>query len=259
MRVGDQHYNWTIIALDVKRDKSNRPLALIRCQCGIEKDAYLGYLKDGLNKSCFKCRKRSTNKPKPVRLEKKCCTCKIIKTLTIEFFASYFHSKKNTQKWSTDCKVCRAAWSKEYRKTYVDYLSPTERKAYNRNWSTTRFKTNLHYKMATLLRSRMSGLFRSKKHRKSNSTLVSLGCSMAELETHLKSQFTPGMTWENYGLGGWEIDHIRPCASFDLTKEEEQRICFHHTNLQPLWAKDNRLKNSNYEGRKYYAKKTTDN
>jgi ribosomal protein L40E len=35
------------------------------------------------------------------------------------------------------------------------------------------------------------------------------------------------------------MDHIIPCISFDLTKEEEQRKCFHYTNLRPLWAVDN--------------------
>ena len=31
---------------------------------------------------------------------------------------------------------------------------------------------------------------------------------------------------------------------FDLTKEEEQRKCFHYTNLQPLWQTDNFHKGS---------------
>lgn len=28
-------------------------------------------------------------------------------------------------------------------------------------------------------------------------------------------------------------------VSFDLTKETHVRRCFHHTNLQPLWAREN--------------------
>lgn len=48
------------------------------------------------------------------------------------------------------------------------------------------------------------------------------------------------MSWDNYGE--WEIDHIIPCDSFDLTKEEEQKRCFHFSNLQPLWWRDNRTK-----------------
>jgi hypothetical protein len=45
------------------------------------------------------------------------------------------------------------------------------------------------------------------------------------------------MSFKNYGK--WHIDHIRPCASFDLSKASEQKECFHYTNLQPLWAEDN--------------------
>jgi hypothetical protein len=52
------------------------------------------------------------------------------------------------------------------------------------------------------------------------------------------------MSWENYGLYGWHIDHILPCSSFDLLKPEEQRKCFHWSNMQPLWARDNLRKSA---------------
>ena len=70
------------------------------------------------------------------------------------------------------------------------------------------------------------------------------GCSKEDLIKHLESQFTDGMTWENYGE--WHIDHIRPCCSFNLEDPEEQKTCFHWTNLQPLWAIDNMKKGGSY-------------
>jgi hypothetical protein len=61
------------------------------------------------------------------------------------------------------------------------------------------------------------------------------GCSWEYLRGHLEKQFTGAMTWENHGRV-WHIDHIIPCAKFDLTKPEEQRMCFHYSNLRPLCA-----------------------
>ena len=63
------------------------------------------------------------------------------------------------------------------------------------------------------------------------------------LAGHLESLFSPGMTWDNYGFEGWHIDHIKPCASFEL---DQKKICFHYTNLQPLWAKDNMSKSNKF-------------
>ena len=66
-----------------------------------------------------------------------------------------------------------------------------------------------------------------------------MGCSIEELKIHLEKQFRDGMSWNNYGMYGWHIDHIKPCSAFDLTDLEQQKICFHYSNLQPLWAKEN--------------------
>jgi len=78
-----------------------------------------------------------------------------------------------------------------------------------------------------------------------------LGCSDDHFRAHMESQFKEGMSWDNYGKDGWHIDHIRPCASFDLTDMEQVKQCFHYTNLQPLWAFDNISKGSSYKGERY--------
>jgi hypothetical protein len=62
-----------------------------------------------------------------------------------------------------------------------------------------------------------------------------LGCTIDFLKEYLEARFLPTMTWENYGTL-WHIDHIIPCASFDLRDLEQQKACFHYTNLQPLFA-----------------------
>ena len=47
------------------------------------------------------------------------------------------------------------------------------------------------------------------------------------------------MTVEKFMTGEIHIDHIKPCASFDLTDPAQQKECFNYKNLQPLWAFDN--------------------
>jgi hypothetical protein len=79
-------------------------------------------------------------------------------------------------------------------------------------------------------------------NRKTDSSIKLLGCNVEEYKIYLESKFTEGMTWDNYGLEGWHIDHILPCASFDLTDPEQQKICFNFSNTQPLWAFQNLAK-----------------
>ncbi len=99
-----------------------------------------------------------------------------------------------------------------------------------------RRKNDLNYKILENLRTRVC--YALKMGKKSKKTMELVGCSIQELKQHLESKFTFGMNWKNYGFG-WHIDHIKPCASFDLSKAEEQQKCFHYYNLQPLWATEN--------------------
>lgn len=115
--------------------------------------------------------------------------------------------------------------------------SGNQQKAFVR-WYHNKGKYNPQYVISQLLRQRL----RSVVDKKFDVTFELLGCSIDDFLQHLESQFTEGMSWGNQGE--WHIDHIKPCSSFDLSKEDEQRKCFHYTNLQPLWAIDNIKKGS---------------
>jgi hypothetical protein len=66
---------------------------------------------------------------------------------------------------------------------------------------------------------------------------------------HLEKQFTEGMSWDNWGKGKdcWNIDHIKPLASFDMLDEDDLKECWHYTNLQPLWEMENLQKHDSLD------------
>lgn len=99
--------------------------------------------------------------------------------------------------------------------------------------------------IALRIRTRIASALRRQSARKHSGLTDVLGCSIEQLREHLERQFKPSMTWDNRNL--WHIDHIIPCASFDLTDAEQQKLCFHYSNLQPLWAADNLQKSDRIE------------
>ena len=101
------------------------------------------------------------------------------------------------------------------------------------------------------MRDRVRKAVKAAGARKCTRTLALVGCSTAALRAHLEAQFAQGMSWDNHGK--WHIDHIRPCASFNLQHASDQRACFHFTNLQPLWATDNLKKSSWYAGKRHLS------
>lgn len=121
--------------------------------------------------------------------------------------------------------------NKEYRKSNRNKIN---------DYNLSRRKTDIQYKLNMSLRSRLNNAL--KRNQKSGSAVKDLGCSIDELKTYLESKFTPGMTWDNWSVDGWHIDHIKPLASFDLTDRKQLLEACHYTNLQPLWASDNLTK-----------------
>lgn len=82
------------------------------------------------------------------------------------------------------------------------------------------------------------------KGRSDGALFSRLRYGVEELRGHLQGLFREGMDWENYGK--WHVDHVRPCASFDLTDPAQFDECWALGNLQPLWALENIKKGSTY-------------
>ena len=146
-----------------------------------------------------------------------------------------FYFRKETSKFRNDCKSCNIK-SRTERKRKTKHLRSAKEKELR--------KTNPQFRLDSNLRRRINHAL--KQTSKSQSALVLLGCTVEYLKRHLESLFKEGMNWDNYGLRGWHIDHIKPCSAFDLTDIEQQKQCFNYKNLQPLWCTENLKKGTKY-------------
>jgi len=103
---------------------------------------------------------------------------------------------------------------------------------YNNIYNKSKYITDPNFKIRKLLSHRLYMAVRNTF--KKGKTLDMLGCSIEEFKLYLEQQFKPEMNWDNHGIV-WEMDHIKACAKFDLSNIEEQKECFHYTNIQPLF------------------------
>lgn len=103
-----------------------------------------------------------------------------------------------------------------------------------------RYNLDPTFRMTVILRARLRKVMT--RDQKSGRSLELLGCTAQELKEHIEKQFTKGMTWENQGE--WHVDHIIPCAAFDMDNPEHHKRMCHFSNLRPMWGKDNMVKSN---------------
>ena len=77
------------------------------------------------------------------------------------------------------------------------------------------------------------------------SCLPFTGCDQHFLKQWLEFQFDEKMNWNNYG-SYFQIDHVKPCALFDIENENDRRIMNHWCNLSPLEKYENIKKSNKY-------------
>lgn len=237
---------------------------------------------DGLNGLCKKCRKIYYERRRSIESKRYKIYYSLNKSKFISRTRKYREQEGNRERDRQTAKLYREknkekikeinrqymmknrrkikASQKKYREKNAALLVIKKRQYYINNkakinaYHRHRLKTNVNYRMTANLRSRLWSALRSQNVKKTNRTMYLVGCSMEFLKGHLESNFTSGMSWDNYGRNGWSIDHIIPCAAFDLLNIKEQKKCFNYKNLRPMWEKDNFRKNSFYNGKMIKAR-----
>ena len=166
----------------------------------------------------------------------KCTICNVSKH-SDDFYNSPSHKSGKLQ----GCKECRKIkerlkYTGDYHKTRLQNLTPEQKELRKQQLTKNARKrrNDPNTKLKEALRTR---IYNSMRNNKTRTTLEYLGCSIDEYKQHLITQFTPEMTWDNWGTY-WEIDHIIP-----LSKGGS----FHYTNTQPLPITENRKKSNKIE------------
>jgi hypothetical protein len=187
--------------------------------------------KDGLRYDCNNCRKAYREKMKEHIHNKN---------------KTYYNDNKETlleknREYRNNNKDKIYVQKKEYREKHQDHI-----KRKNKEYLPTRKlkikikrKIDKGFQLTELLRTRMH---KAMKSNCSSSTVNKyIQCDTETLKKWLEFQFDKKMNWNNLGTY-WEVDHILPIAQFNLNDEDERNICFHWTNLQPLFKDENKFK-----------------
>lgn len=204
-------------------------------------------------------------------LYKKCSHCKM------DMLLDMFHNSRNSKygkhhtcktcrknqpsrkeylkKWASENKQLKSDLDKQYRLKNIDKIKEYKK---SDKYKIIKAKSDKKYyqkaikvpgiKMAMRMRSMISEYAKHKKDK----TFKMLGYNSIDLVNHLESKFTNGMSWDNYGRGGWHIDHIKPLVCFDTNNPNWLETAFSLENLQPLFESENCSKGSMYEGKRHY-------
>ena len=153
----------------------------------------------------------------------------------------YGCQKLYANEWKAKNRQRVNAYNKEYKAEHREEISEynSEYSRQNRaviqerssaNWKRM-YHENPSHKMAGTMRNRISKAL--KWNQKSASTMELLGCSMEFLKSWFAYCFSEDMNFDNHG-SAWHIDHAIPCSKFNLIIADEQKKCFHWSNLKPM-------------------------
>jgi hypothetical protein len=201
-------------------------------------------LKSDIYKTCERCREYCKKKRDDISriykqgecaskdgITKKCSDCQTIKNLT-----SFYKNKRYKDGYRNQCIDCHSKrWKHYYIAGYANVLK-------------IKLKTDDVYRLKQNQRSYIHQQLNKRNITKTNTTKTLLGCSIVIFKKWLSCQFDNSMNWE---IKNWQVDHVVPVSLFDLHSDEERKLAFHWTNVQPLNKKDNLEKYNKFDSIQY--------
>ena len=166
---------------------------------------------------------------------KTCTKCKVFKS-----FGEFHRDKYTKDGFRYLCKSCM----KEYQVANSDKLNLQKMEYYQKNkveirtqqnkYMRTKRQTDEAFKLLLNLRRRLHHALNGTQKSKSTKELTGM-----ELNDLLKYLYEKSPRFEGVPLSELHVDHIIPCAAFDMGNVDHQRVCFHYTNLQLLTPAEN--------------------
>jgi hypothetical protein len=221
---------------------------------------------------CNKCKKGSGTLVRGINLRRDplsivdgkrvCARCKM--ALPIKDFRK---NKKIRDGYDSYCKECSDFFNEDYRKRNKDAVKIRTGKHSKKKWAEYKEVHKEEIEQKQKEREEISRIAKinatiAKSHKVRVKAMLMgsygtgmakelLGCSANEFRLYVEGLFKDGMSWSNRGYYGWHLDHIKPCASFNMEDPQQVKECFCYTNYQPLWRLTNQQKGSVYNGVRY--------
>ena len=191
-----------------------------------------------------------------------------LKEKKLEYY--YTHKEQQQKKhkdWVTKNRASQLEYKKKYQAKHKKEIHDKRSKKYFENpklyldrketwrknnlnkaaaYVTRRYHSETDYRLPIILRARIKAAIRNNS--KKEKTFALLGCTIEFLKSHLQKTAIQNGYMEfninNYSGREYHIDHIIPCDSFDLSNIENQKKCFHYSNMQILDSRTNVIKSN---------------
>jgi hypothetical protein len=185
-----------------------------------------------MSRLCSKCKEMKDDFPHKKTYCRQCGNemCRDYKRRNKEKIAAYNKIYKEEHK--EEVSVYNHNYNLENREAIQERQTRTQRE---------RKKNDAKFNISKKYRSKVQKDVKKKFDIDDNISKELYSCESNLIKEWFKSLFTDEMTWDNHGEV-WHIDHIKPCASYDVTKEEELKACFHWSNLRPVKVIENQRK-----------------